>query len=103
MQAASTDEFENFEAFQTAIIARPLEYQLEPIPTVKMTTLRGKQVSVTYGEAPIVDGEALDYAKWKLFGGTHLNSDVGSRILTITHGSLKRVLNFNTLTITTTP
>ena len=68
-----------------------------------MTTLRGKQVSVTYGEAPIVDGEPLDYSKWKLFEGTHLNAELGSRKLTITHGDLKRVLDFNTLTISNTP
>ena len=103
VQAAGMGEFENFEAFQTAINALHLEYHLDPVPTVKMTTLRGKQVYVTYGEAPIVDGEPLDYTKWKLFGGTHLNSELGSRKLTITHGALKRVLDFNTLTITNTP
>ena len=102
VQAASADEFESFEAFQAAIIALPLEYELDPVPTVKMTTLRGKQVSVTYGESPIVNGEAVDYSKWKLFEGTHLNAEMGGRKLTITHGDLKRVLDFNTLTITDT-
>lgn len=103
VQVASADEFENFDDFQAAIIALPLDYALDPVPTVKMTTLRGKQVRVTYGEAPIVDGVPLDYSQWKLFGGTHLNAEVGGRKLTITHGALKRVLDFNTLTITTTP
>ena len=100
VQAASADEFGSFEAFQAAIIALPLEYKLDPVPTVKMTTLRGKQVAVTYGEAPIVNGEPLDYSQWKLFEGTHLNAEIGGRKLTITHGDLKRVLDFNTLTVT---
>jgi len=102
VQAASVSEFATFEDFQKAMIALPLEYSLEPVPTVRLTTLRGKEISFTYGEAPIVDGEALDYTEWKLFGGTHLNAEVGGRKLTITHGRLQRVLDFNTLTISDT-
>ncbi|MCF7689483.1 MAG: hypothetical protein K9M98_10595 [Cephaloticoccus sp.] len=100
VQAASADEFASFEAFQAAILALPLTYQLEPVPTVQLTTLRGKQVSFTYGSMPMVDGTPVDYSSWPLFGGTHLNSELGSHRLTITHGQLKRVLDFTTLTIT---
>lgn len=103
VQAASASEFASFEAFQNAITALPLEFSLDPVPTVTMTTLRGKQVSVTYGDAPIIDGEPVDYAKWQLFEGTHLNAELGSRKLTITHGDLQRVIDFNTLTISNTP
>lgn len=99
VQAASASEFKDFAAFQAAIIALPLEFKLEPVPVVKMTTLRGKQVTFTYGQPPVVDGTPIDYAKWKLFEGPHLNAEVGGRKLTITHGRLKRVLDFNTLTI----
>ncbi len=69
---------------------------------VKMTTLRGKQVAITYGESPIADGKPIDYANWKLFEGPHLNAEIGGRKLTITHGQLQRVLDFNTLTISDT-
>lgn len=100
VQAASVSEFKSFDAFKAAILALPLEFQLEPNPTVKMTTLRGKKVVVTYGQTPMVDGQKLDYTKWKLFEGPYLNAEKGSRKLTITHGRLKRVLDFNTLTIT---
>jgi hypothetical protein len=41
----------------------------------------------------------LDYAAWKLFEGPYLNAEVGGRKLTVTHGRLQRVLDFNTLTI----
>ena len=102
VQAASVSEFATFKDFQKAMIALPLEYSLEPVPTVRLTTLRGKEVSFTYGEAPIVNGEPLDYSQWKLFGGTHLNAEIGGRKLTITHGRLQRVLDFNTLTISDT-
>jgi hypothetical protein len=100
VQAASVSEFKDFAAFQAAIRALPLEFRLEPVPTVKFTTLRGKAVICAYGAAPVVDGQPLDYTKWKLFAGPYLNAEKGSRKLTITHGRLERVLDFNTLTIT---
>jgi hypothetical protein len=100
VQAASADEFKSFEAFQAAINALPLEFRLEPVPVVRLTTLRGQRVAFTYGQAPVVNGVPLDYTKWKLFEGPYLNAEKGSRRLTITHGRLKRVLDFNTLTIT---
>jgi hypothetical protein len=99
LQAASVDEFKDFAAFQAAIRALPLEFKLEPKPTVKFTTLRGKTMQCTYGEAPVLDGKVVDYTKWKLFEGPYLNAEKGSRRLTITHGRLERVLDFDTLTI----
>ena len=100
VQAAAVSEFPTFDAFKAAINALPLEFKLEPTPTVKMRTLRGKNVVFTYGAVPIVDGQPVDYSKWKLFEGPYLNAEKGSRQLTLTHGHLKRVLDFNTLTIT---
>ena len=100
VQAASASEFPSFAAFQAAINALPLQFSLEPVPTVNFTTLRGKKVTCTYGQTPTVDGSPLDYSKWKLFEGPHLNSEVGSRRLTITHGQLERVLDLNALTAT---
>lgn len=99
VQAAGVDEFESFATFKAAIRALPLEFSLEPVPSVKFTTLRGKPVVFTYGSTPIVDGVPVDYAQWKLFEGPYLNAEVGGRKLTITHGRLQRVLDFNTLTI----
>jgi len=99
VQAAGADEFESFEAFKAAMRALPLEFTLEPVPSVRFTTLRGKNVAFTYGEAPVVDGVPVDYSKWKLFEGPYLNAEVGGRKLTVTHGRLQRVLDFNTLTV----
>jgi hypothetical protein len=100
VQAASASEFKSFAEFQAAVVALPLEFKLEPTPSVKMKTLRGKQVVFAFDGPPRVDGREVDYSKWKLFEGPHLNAERGSRKLTITHGRLERVLDFNTLTIT---
>jgi hypothetical protein len=101
LQAASVDEFPDWEAFKAAMRARPLEIALEPAPRVAFTTLRNRKIEARYGAAPRVDGRVIDHAaEWKLFAGPYLNAEVGSRTLTLTHGRLKRVLDFNTLTIT---
>ncbi len=99
VQAASVDEFASFADFQQAIRELPLRFSLSPHPTVDFTSLRGHRLQATYGETPRIDGEPVDYDGWKLFEGTHLNSDLGSRVLTISHGALERVLDFNTLSI----
>jgi hypothetical protein len=99
LQAASASEFKSFDAFKAAILALPLEFKLEPVPSVSMTSLRGKKIIFTYDRTPTVDGRAIDYSKWKLFEGPYLNAEVDGHKLTITHGRLERVLDFNTLTI----
>lgn len=100
LQAAAEREFASWEDFKAAIRKLPLEIKLEPTPRVTFTTLRGKKLECTYGAAPRVNGRAVNHAKdWKLFGGPYLNADVGSRMLTMTHGRLRRVLDFKTLTI----
>jgi hypothetical protein len=101
VQAASASEFKDWDEFKARIRALPLTIALEPKPSVAFTTLRGRKVECTYGAAPKVDGREIDYARdWKLFASRYLNADVGSGTLAITHGRLKRVLDFNTVTIT---
>lgn len=99
VQAASASDFADFAAFQAAVRALPLEFRLEPRPTVAFTTLRGRRLEFTYGETPRIDGRPLDYGRWPLFEGPHLNAPRGSRRLVITHGELERVLDFNTLSV----
>ncbi|MBI4621636.1 MAG: hypothetical protein HY736_00250 [Verrucomicrobia bacterium] len=101
IQAAAVGEFKSWSDFRAAIRALPLEITLQPTPRVIFTSLRGRKIECAYGSAPNVDGRAIDHAKeWKLFSGPYLNAEVGSGMLTLTHGRLKRVLDFNTLTIT---
>ncbi|WP_414660384.1 hypothetical protein [Horticoccus sp. 23ND18S-11] len=101
LQAASADEFKSWDAFKAAIRALPLAITLAPTPKVSFTNLRGQQLECAYGASPRVNGRVIDHAReWKLFAGPYLNAEVGSRTLTLTHGRLTRVLDFNTLTIT---
>jgi hypothetical protein len=100
LQAAAASEFRDWEAFKAAIRALPLTVRLEPTPRVEFTTLRGRRVVCEYGATPAVDGRAVDYGAWPLFGGPFLNAARDSRRLKLTHGSLERELDFVTLTVT---
>lgn len=98
VQAASAAEFPNWEAFKQAIRRLPIAVSLEPQPKVELTTLRGRRVVCAYGQVPIVDGTRVDYSRWKLFDSPFLRAEVGGRKLTISHGQLERILDFNTVT-----
>jgi len=100
VQAASVSEFASFADFQAAIRTLPLKWVLAPVPSVTLKTLRGKTVSFTYDQAPVVDGKRIDYSRWKLFEGPYLNAEKGSQKLTLTHGRLERVLDLGTVTVT---
>ena len=60
----------------------------------------GDVLDVRYGETPLVNGEPVDYGAWPLFEGPFLRAERGSRTLEIRYGRARRVLDFNTLTIT---
>ena len=101
LQVASEAEFASWDEFKAAIRALPLAITLAPTPRVAFTTLRGKKVECAYGAAPRVNGRTVNHAEeWKLFAGPYLNAEVGSGMLTLTHGRLRRVLDFNALTVT---
>ena len=100
VQTAAASEFNDFAAFQRAIKALQFEKRLEPVPSVRFRSLRGKVLEFTYGDAPQVDGKALDYGKWPLFGGPFLDADVDSGQLVMKYGTMRRTLDFRTLTIT---
>lgn len=100
VQAASVDEFPTLEAFRKAIRALPLEFRLEPAPRVTFRTLRGKTIEFTYGQTPRVDGKPLDYANWPAFGGPFVHGQAGEPRLEMTHGGVRRVLDFRTLAVT---
>ncbi len=102
VQAAAASEFQDFTSFKNAIRALPLDYDLDPTPVVRLRTLRGEQVTFAYDEAPQVNGRTVDYSEWKLFDGPSLNAERNSRRLVLTHGNLRRVIDFNTLTLADT-
>jgi hypothetical protein len=99
VQVAAASEFAGTDAFRRAIVALPLETHLEPAPAVRFRSLRGRELDFTWGKTPAVDGMPLDYAAWPLFGGPFLEAAVDSERLVLKHGSMRRTLDFHTLTV----
>ncbi|MGA3019496.1 MAG: hypothetical protein ABSF62_20405 [Bryobacteraceae bacterium] len=102
VQVAARSEFADMPAFRRAILALPLEFQLDPTPSVRFHSLRGRSLEFTYGEIPRVNSTPLDYAHWPLFGGPFLEAPVDSEILILKYGPLRRTLDFRRLTVTDT-
>jgi hypothetical protein len=100
VQVAARSEFDSMDAFRSAILALPLEFRLDPTPSVAFRSLRGKRMTFTYGGRPQVDGVALDYEHWPLFGGPFVESAVDSGKLTLRYGTMRRMLDFQSLTVT---
>ena len=100
VQLAAASEFADLTAFGKAIAALPLEFRLEPAPSVKFRSLRGTTIEFTYGATPRFNGVAVDYEHWPLFGGPFVESAVDSQKIVLKHGPLRRTLDFKTLTVT---
>jgi hypothetical protein len=100
LQVAAASEFPTYTAFQSAIRKLPFTFDLKGTPSVRLQSLRGRDLEVTYGAAPRVNGNAVQYDKWPLFGGPFLNAGVDSEQLILTHGSKRRTLDFKSLRVT---
>lgn len=94
VQVAPVEDFASYEAFQEAIRALPLEFVLEPTPSVEFTSLNGTVLSATYGGTPSVNGKKVDYSNWKLFDGPYSKAERESQTLEITYGQERYFLDF---------
>ena len=103
VQVAARSEFADMAAFRAAVLALPLEFHLEPAPSVRFHSLRHKTLTFTYGETPRVDGVPLDYDRWPLFGGPFVEAGVDSEQLVLKYNAMRRTLDFRRLTVTDTP
>jgi hypothetical protein len=103
VQVAPRAEYKDIEAFRRAILALPLEFKLNPTPTVRFRSLRGKTLSFTYGQIPRLNGAPLDFDHWPLFGGPFMEAAVDSEQLILKYGKMRRTLDFRRLTVTDTP
>ena len=120
VQVAPAGQYASFAAFREAVRALPLTVERgspETRPSergspergspetgsglrVEYTSLRGDRIEAEYGAEPEVNGAAVDYAGWPLFGGPHLRAERGSGRLELRHGPHRRLLDFNDATIT---
>ena len=93
VQVAAASEYPNLAAFAAAIKGLPLEFRVDPAPSVRFRSLRGKQMNFTYGTPPV------DYTKWPLFGGPFVEAGVDSEMLVLKYQGMRRTLDFRKLTV----
>jgi len=101
VQVAPFGDYGSMDAFVSAVKVLPLTVSREPTPSVEFTTLDGAELSFTYGSAPSVNGVAVDYDNWPLYGGPFLNAERGSRKLEIRYGKDHRLLDFENVMVST--
>jgi len=99
VQVAPAGEYASFDEFRQAVLQLPLKTKIRPTPQVQFTSLRGDPFEFTYGKVPKINGQPVDYENWKLFEGPFLLAEKGSKTLEMRYGQMRRLLDFNTLTI----
>ena len=72
---------------------------MDPVPMVRFRSLRGTDFEFTYGVIPRLNGRAVDYDHWPLFGGPFVESEVDSQKVILKRGALRRTLDFKSLTV----
>jgi hypothetical protein len=103
VQAAHRNEFASFGEFKARIHALQIQKTLTPTPSVDFVSLRGKRLQFTYGKTPAVDGKPLDYANWPMFEGPFVRQANGSRKIEFRYEKIRRVLDFDHLSVTEEP
>jgi hypothetical protein len=99
VQVAPASAFESLATFRRAVLDRHLHIDMSGRPHVVFESLAGRRLEARFGDLPTVDGTPVDYAAWPLFGGPFLQAAPGSGRLELRHGSLRRILDFNTMTV----
>lgn len=78
VHVAQEGDYATYTDFRSAVRRRKLEASLEPAPAVKWTTPTGDVIECAYGDAPSVNGEKVDFAKWPLFEGPFVRGEAGT-------------------------
>jgi hypothetical protein len=68
-------------------------------PSVSYSTRHRDRMVFTFDGSRVLNGRTQAFPSSSLFRGPMINSDLGSGVIALTAGGMKRVLDFNTLTI----
>ena len=94
LQVAPVTAFDSYKEFQDTIRSLPIEFSLEPTPSVQFTGLDGVALTARYGSTPTVAGKPVDHSKWKLFDGPFAQADRKSQTLEMIYGQQRYFLDF---------
>ncbi len=102
-EVGSRAEDGSFGAFCTLVSANVPRFRLlKERPSVRYSTRQGDVMDFTFGGTRLLNGRAVSFADYQLFHGPFVNSRLKSGVITLTAGGMKRVLDFNNVTISET-
>jgi hypothetical protein len=102
-EVGSRAEDGSFGAFCTLVAGHTPRFTLvNHKPSVRYTTRNGDILEFTFDGKRLVNGRPVLFADYQLFRGPFVNSRFRSGIITLTAGGIKRVLDFNAVTIAET-
>jgi hypothetical protein len=100
VEVGSASSFASYDHFKAEVRRTSLRFDdFDRRLTVDYTTTGGDRLHFTYGGRRSVNGKVLDFSSYRLFHGPFINAEVGSGIITLTHGGQKRVLDFRNSSI----
>jgi hypothetical protein len=95
VEVAMASEYESFEEFRSTIKSNSLDTErFNDEAMVRYVTSDGSQMTFTFPEGRILNGESVDLSWMPLFHGPYLNGDGDSRTLVVTHGDMQHVISF---------
>lgn len=101
VEVGSAREDSSFEKFRASLPARPPGLDTNgKRPSVTYTTRHGDIMKFRFGGERILNGTPVRFSEYGLYGGPFINARRKSGVIALTAGGRKRLLNFNTLTIT---
>ncbi len=100
VEVRSKDEIGSFKKFANQLKKHIPEANLSPGKvSVVYKTLNDDKMEFVFPNKRKINGEVVDYSKFKLFDGPFLRADMDSQMLTITYKNHKRIYDFKNLTV----
>jgi hypothetical protein len=100
IEVRSKDEIGSFDRFSASLRERIPEASLDPGSVgVRYISLAGDEMVFAFPDKRMLNGKTVEYGNADLFEGPFLNAEVGSQKLTMTYKTMRRVLDFTTLTV----
>ena len=96
VEDVEADETESFAAFCDTLVQRELDLsRWSDQGVVTYSAINGHHLEMAYGGDHIVDGQAIDYEAWPLYGGPGIDAPLGTGVIRFEQGDQTLTLDFD--------
>jgi hypothetical protein len=101
VEIGTEEEYGSFDTFGEYFAQSTVDYaETSQGPRAVYTTANGDQLDLTFDGAMLINGEPVQYERYRLFNSPYVQGDIGKGIIGIRYGNEVRILNFNKNNIT---